>query len=500
VSRRHSRIQFILLATSTKLVAPASLCLRWSTFLAGAPLAGALLAGVLLAGALLAGAPTPAAAVETSGPVLTLSDAVTRALVNNFDARIAALESGRAVDRHAEARAAFMPKLSITSYAGYSNRLDETFQAKDSDGNDAVYGLATIGSQDGWLNVLVDQVLLDLSRWRAVEGEELAAQIARIKQSEGREFVAFEVTRLFAKLLRVEQLVTLDGERESEAEWLDEQAALLLEAGRLLASERETVALHLENVRLDTRMRRGQAADARRALWLAMGATPEDGRFAIAPESVPALSILESPEDYDSVVPASPELKILQLRREIEIKRVSAAKAGRLPTLKMYGGYIHYGIKRFDNYDDEFLVGIDLKIPIFDGFQAKNAIRGADKSHQIAQLRYRSILEAKRSRVRELAHQLQRSEERLDLIGRRIATAGEEQRLADLNLRAKRGTLGQALSARERRARFQSEAIDVRFERVEMWASIQRELGKLSESLVGSVETTAVPPAARALP
>ena len=478
VSRRHSRIRSIPAAASRP-----------------APTAALALAG--LAVLVLGGRSAAAAAVESDGPVLTLTDAVSRALENNFEARIAALESGRANDAHAEARAAFMPKLNITSYAGYSNRLDETFQAFDSEGNPATYGLATIGSQDGWLNLLVDQVVLDLRRWRAVEGEELAARVAHIKEIEGREFVAFEVMRLFAKLMRVQQLVALDREHESDAEWLDEQSALLFDAGRLLAAEHDTVALHLENARLDTLIRRGEAADARRSLWLAMGATPENGLFEIAPESVPTLSILEHHEDYDHLVAGSPELEILRLQREIEAKRLSAAKARRWPTLKMYGGYIHYGIKRFDNYDDELLVGIDLHIPIFDGFEAKNAIRGADKSSQIAQLRFRSLLEAKRARVRELAHQLQRSEERLGLIERRMGTAAEQQRLADLSLRAGRGSVGQALAVREQRSRFEHQAIEVRYQRVEMWASMQRELGTLSESLAGG---PASPPAVSAVP
>ena len=47
---------------------------------------------------------------------------------------------------------------------------------------------------------------------------------------------------------------------------------------------------------------------------------------------------------------------------------VQAARAGRLPKLKFVTGYSHYGIKRFDNYDDELWVGVDFSIPIFDGF------------------------------------------------------------------------------------------------------------------------------------
>ena len=40
-------------------------------------------------------------------------------------------------------------------------------------------GLATLGTDRGWLNVYVTQVLFDLKRWKLIKREELMAEAAK---------------------------------------------------------------------------------------------------------------------------------------------------------------------------------------------------------------------------------------------------------------------------------------------------------------------------------
>jgi hypothetical protein len=63
--------------------------------------------------------------------------------------------------------------------------------------------------------------------------------------------------------------------------------------------------------------------------------------------------------------------------------------------------------------------------------------------------------------------------------------------LADVNLRAERGDLREALIAREQQIRFTREAIDSYFDQLALWASLQRELGRLSHEILRS--TAAAP-------
>jgi hypothetical protein len=62
--------------------------------------------------------------------------------------------------------------------------------------------------------------------------------------------------------------------------------------------------------------------------------------------------------------------------------------------------------------------------------------------------------------------------------------------LADVNLRAERGDLREALIAREQQIRFTREAIDSYFDQLALWASLQRELGRLSHEILRSAAAT----------
>jgi len=417
---------------------------------------------------------------------LTLADAVARALEDGPQARIARLEAGQATDEFGEARSVYLPHVGISSQAGYSNRQDEKLRAVDRAGRERTYGLASLGSDEGWFNFYVQQLLFDLSKWRQVERAALSAEAARIAEDERRETIALEVVRHYADVLRLRELVTLDEERLAAVARLDAQAAALLETGRVLDAERAEATLHRESLRLALEGRREALADARRTLGRLTGEEPGDGEaVTVVAESVPAVNALDPAAAEDALADA-PELRVLDLRRRMEDLAVAAARAERYPTVGLQAGYSHYGTKRFDNFDDEVAVGVDVRIPLFDGYKARHSIAGAVKGAEIARLRYESAREAKRARVRELARQLVRARREPALAARRAELARERERLAGMRLRAARGTLAETLAAGAERERAAQAAIATRFDVVVLWATLQREVGRLATALLGA--------------
>jgi outer membrane protein TolC len=167
----------------------------------------------------------------------------------------------------------------------------------------------------------------------------------------------------------------------------------------------------------------------------------------------------------------------------MEEASVGAAKAERLPTLQLRGGYSHYGIKRFDNFEDEAYVFVGMHLPVFDGLQAKSAIRGARKARDVARLRYRARLGEKGARAEGLAHRVAALEAELVLAERRANASQSRLRLADRDLQAQRAPVSVPLDARERALRNAESAIALRHEWLERWASLQHELGRLAESI-----------------
>lgn len=438
---------------------------------------------VSLAGLLLGGTLAPASGAEG----LTLGQTVERALSDGYGARIAGLEAAAADDSVAAARGAYLPHLSVVGRAGYSNRWNTKLRAVDRNGSQKTYPLSSLGSDTGWINVYVDQILFDLRRWRLVEREELAAEAARVAEAAARESVAFEVVQAYTALVRAEQRAQLAREHEIDAERLDADAEALLSGGRILAVERELVQIYREETRTDAEQSRGEVEDARAMLWVALGSGPHTQELALdatsLPEPDPALAPLEPSED---MVAEAPELRLLDLRRRMEETNVSATRAGRFPVVQLRGGYANYGPFRYDSYGDEVFVGVGLELPIFDGFENLNEVARAEKLAEGARLRYKAALDAKLARVRGLARRLETLARRVSLQERRATTALEQRRLANLNLRSDRARLDQALAAHEQAGRDASAAIASRFDWIDTWAVLQYEAGRLAATTLSS--------------
>jgi outer membrane protein TolC len=434
-----------------------------------------------LAASLALGREAPAA---TTG--LTLAEAVTRALHEGREAKIAALETARADDAAGAARSVYWPHAAIESQAGWSNRQNDTLDAIDGQGVLKRYPLSTLGSNAAWLSVYIDQTVFDLSQWRGVERTELEAEAAAVAEAEQRDRIAFTVLERYLAVLRLEALAALDAQQLEGAEWLDRQAGLLFESGRAIAAEREQAELHLDEAQLRVANRRAELAEARAALATVIGESePSAADLPLAADSLPATDSVNGDSGDEEVLRGAPELRILDLRRRMEETSLAAARAERFPTLSVRGGYFHYGTKRFDSFEDELAVGVDLKVSVFNGFRTSNAIEGASKAAEAARLRYDAVRESKRVRVRELTRRLAALEQQQTLAERRAGIARDRQRLADLSLQAQRGSLAQTLASRADVARDASAAVEARMERVLVWATLQRETGRLAALLTG---------------
>jgi len=130
-------------------------------------------------------------------------------------------------------------------------------------------------------------------------------------------------------------------------------------------------------------------------------------------------------------------------------------------------------------------VNVAFRVPLFDGNRTKYQVADATKSVEIAGLRYRAVLEQKRARVRDLIGRLASGRERCDLAARRATLVRERVRLADLSLQAQRGSLAEAVAARDAFGRDAATAVDARYDRVQTWGDLLLESGRLAQVVLG---------------
>jgi outer membrane protein TolC len=119
-----------------------------------------------------------------------------------------------------------------------------------------------------------------------------------VSELQERESVAYDVTRRFTEVVRLERLGDLARQQVADARWLDEQARKLYEVGQVLESERGLAALHLDESEILERMRAAEADTARAALWLAIaGGEPSETAISVAAESLPEFGAVGAEEE-----------------------------------------------------------------------------------------------------------------------------------------------------------------------------------------------------------
>lgn len=428
--------------------------------------------------------PQSSQAVEPDSTTgLTLPQAVAHALSAGPAARIARLESERAAARAAAADSIYWPRASVSSQAGYSNRLSERLETVDAEGDVHKYGLGSLGSRDGWFNVMVHQVVFDLARWKQAERAQREAEVAALDEAQRRESTSYEVLEAYVNVLRYQELLDNQRRRISEVEALDQRAASLLDAGRSLAGERDEVALYLREVRLELLAREDQAQAARRALALLLGGNDSLARLRLGTDAFARLEAL--PADSDAAIVASPELRLLAMRKQIEELGLESVRAERYPVVALGGGYSHYGIYRYDNFPDEVRVGIDFELPLFEGFRRMHSTESAEKAVAAASVRYDALRDSKRARIDALIAGLDAAVRGAELLGERERLGHERIRLATLALDTQRGSVGVTLAARREVDAVIDASVAARFQPVLLRGQILREAGVLTTTLLG---------------
>lgn len=423
-------------------------------------------------------------ATAAAAEVLTLRQAVATALAEGPAARIAASDRRGADEATDAARSIFWPRAQVTSRAGYSNRLNDRLRAVDSTGLESSFGLASIGASEGWFNFFVHQVLFDLARWADVRRAEHEAAVARISEAAHRDRVAFEVLHAYVEALQTTLLLEQQEARLLHTQHLDERAAALLRTGRCLEAERAEVALYRREVEIDRVALAMQRDAALRQLALHIGrdATASDIGIQVDTASLGALAAER--HDADDDAEQAPELRLLAVQVAIAEVRLEAARAGRYPTVSVGAGYSHYGAKRFDNFADELRAGIDFRMPVFDGFEARHAIAAAEQAVSSARLRHATALARKQQSLDALSDRLAIARQHARLADERIRLGDERIRLADLALDTQRGSVSLALAARREVERSTRAAVATRHQPFLLWGEHAREAGRLADALL----------------
>lgn len=302
---------------------------------------------------------------------LTLSQLVDIALANNPTTQIAWEDARAAAAAWAEARGLYYPQ--VSGSAGY-------FYAKDGGSN---AGGDAFEEQYGSVGLTLSYLLLDFGgREAEIDAARLALVNANWNQNQAIQNVLNEVAVSFYDYIGSKALVIADETNLEEAQTSLEAADLRLEAGVGTLPDVLQARAILAQVQLNLVEDRGNVEILRGELATSVG-WPSNTVFDVSDpaDDLPLDALADNVNDLINVAMENrPDLAAVQASvREAEAE-LRQAKSAFFPEISATGQLFRFWVRPdggTSEYFTNYLLGVQLQVPIFQGFTLINSVRQA---------------------------------------------------------------------------------------------------------------------------
>ena len=379
----------------------------------------------------------PAAALAQDAPhKVTLGSAVSEAIQHNALLGAARADVNAKEGQFREARSYFVPDLSLSEMASRTNNPVYVFMGKLTQSQFTMqdFALGRLNNPDPLTNY---QTRFELTMPLFTGGKLKAAykatkwgiESARQNVSFAESSVARAVTEAFYGSLLAEQAAQVMGEAASTAKAHEAQVEAMYKQDMVLDSDLMRIRVYASDVEEQQASRKADAEVARAYLGYAMGAPGDvapDGTFTPPSEPLPSLE-----EATRKAVESRPDLKAAAIQSDQAMEGVKMAKADYLPQAGLMASY-EWDTEKWAQYGDNWQVGVQLKVPLFDGGARAGRLETAKaQSFQARQaledLRQKVAVQAKEAWLRARA-----ADERISVTTDAVAQAKENQRIVEL--------------------------------------------------------------------
>lgn len=354
----------------------------------------------------------------------TLERALSQALTNNPDARLAEHRITAARASLQQADAGFWPRLQLLSSYGatdnpmmaFGNILNQRAYSDSLNFND----LPTVDNFN--VRGVLTMPLYTGGKTRA--GREAAkanTEAARQERQAVQNALGYEVVRAFLSLRKTSEFIRATQAAVASYETNVAMARRRLEAGALLRSDVLDLEVRLSQAREDLVRARNANSLGNRALRNLLGIT--SGELEVV-DNVPEVTV-PGKDDFS----ARPELAAAWQRERAAEEEVRGARSGYLPRLSAFGSLDYdYGWK-YDNGGGSYAAGALLQWDLWDGRLTRAKIREAQAGVESAREQERKVMLALDFEVAQARLDLQAANERLKVSGQAVAQADESVRL-----------------------------------------------------------------------
>ncbi len=378
---------------------------------------------------------------------LTLDDAISKALENNWDIRIANEEIKKSHEQINEAYANAFPRLDFSGQYVRNIKLPVLFIPPNTPFNPSSQTQTfELGSQNSYIGSLtLSQVIFSKKVNTAIKIASEYSQFSEIGSEAAKQQIILNVKKTFYSILLMEELVKVSEKSYEAAKANYENVEKLYKQGvaseyDLLRSEVQLANSQPMLIQSENNLKLTKSS-LKNILAIDINQPIEvKGKFIFEEVS---REILE--ELSQSAVKKNAIVRQLSIQASLLDKNISIERADYFPTLSLFGQYQYqtqsndFRIKDY-KWVQTFMVGLQLTYTLFDGFSRNARIEQAVIDKEKVELNKQKITEGLKVQVQQARMKMGEAKKRIAAQGKSLQQAEKAMNIAETRYKSGVGT------------------------------------------------------------
>lgn len=375
--------------------------------------------------------------------MLTMDDAINLALDKNSELKIAKMEVEKSEQKLREARSGLFPKLDLSGqYQRYIDKPVIFLPPGSPFGRTLV-----IGSDNSYLAAA--QLSIPLFALPLYEGIGLASdalEIAEQNYISVKNKIVGDVKKSFLAVILTRETKDVMQQSLKNAQDNFENIKRLNSAGTLSDYDVLRAEVQVENLKPSVLQMENNYKLSLDALKVAIGLDANQNIDVVGEMNFDeSYKIPTEAEVIEELLQNNPTLAILEKQVKLNDRNVSLEQAAYFPSLAGFGNYQYQTQANDFNFSDynwvkTFVLGLQLQIPIFNGFKTQSRVNQAEIGLKQAVEQKKNLTEAIKTQALSVLYRVQQAVKRIEGQNKTVRTAQEGYEIAKRRLENNVGT------------------------------------------------------------
>lgn len=313
--------------------------------------------------------------------VLTLPDAINYALENKADAEKARLNISKSEAQIAEVKASAFPKITVNSALNYNPLLQQTVVPNFANPTSSQKLKISLGQEWQSSNtVQLQQMIFSQAVFTGLKAAKTTREFYMINAQLTEEQIIENVAKAYYQVYQAEQMLDNVNDNYVITEKTSKIIKGLFDAGLAKKIDYDRVIVALNNIKSSRQQVINSVALAKNALKYMVGLSMEDD-IQLPKTQYDSEALISEDVDFSEKT----ELKVLNKQIELLELKKKASQAEYYPTVALVGSYgwlgqgkhvpLWNGEKNGVYWSSSATIGLNISIPVFNGFSTRSKIQ-----------------------------------------------------------------------------------------------------------------------------